>query len=161
MTMLTDAIAEQIELLPPPTDRVPPDALGYGVDLSCVTDLTPSLAEVDPNTVRAIGEALIRRLTSPRGSVVDDQAYGYDLRALCNRGVTVEALARVASLARAECMKDDRLIEARVTLTYAQAGQSLSVVVYATPHPPSGTFSLTFFVTADGAQLIGSIDQHG
>ncbi len=161
MTYLTDLMAAHVAELGPAVDRVAPDALGYGTDLSCVTDLTPALDEVDPQSTRAIGESLVRRLISPRGSVVDDQAYGYDLRGLCNRGVTNEQLLRVASLARAECLKDDRVIEARVTLVYAAQTKQLRVEIIVTPQASDATFTLTFFVTADGVELQASIDQHG
>jgi hypothetical protein len=37
----------------------------------------------------------------------------------------------------------------------------MSVVIAVTPHATDDEFSLTFFVTADGVQLVGSINQHG
>ena len=159
MTLLQDFIAAQLARLPI-VDRVAPQQLGYGVDLSCVTDITPDAAEVDPMTPRAIGESLARRFISPRTSVLDDNAYGLDLRARLNSGQTRSALTALRSQIRVECLKDDRVSDADVTLTFPSRAE-MSVVIAITPHASDDMFSLTFFVTADGVQLIGSINQHG
>lgn len=160
MTTLSDFVDEEIILLGPPVDRVAPDTLGYGVDLSCVLDITPDAAEVDPNTTRAIGEALVRRYISPRNSVLDDESYGLDLRARCNAGQTRQDLTRLQSQIRVEALKDDRVSDVSVTLTFPSP-KTMSVALAVTPHALDDVFSLTFFVTADGIQLQGSIDQHG
>jgi hypothetical protein len=161
MTLLQDLVAAQIALLPV-ADRVAPDALGYGVDLSCVLDITPDAAEVDPQSTRALGEALVRRFISPRNSVLDDESYGLDLRARCNAAMAQQELTGLRSMVRRECLKDDRVDDAAVTLTFPRPGQGvMRVAIAITPHETTDTFSLTFFVTADGVQLQGSIDQHG
>lgn len=161
MTLLQDLVAAQVALLPV-ADRVAPDALGYGTDLSCVLDITPHAAEVDPQTTRALGEALVRRFISPRNSVLDDGSYGLDLRARCNSGMPQQELTRLRSMVRMECLKDDRVSDAAVTLTFPPRSQGvMQVAIAVTPHATTETFSLTFFVTADGIQLQGSIDQHG
>jgi len=159
MTLLHDFIAAQLALLPV-VDRVAPQALGYGTDLSCVTDITPDAAEVDPMTPRAIGESLARRYISPRTSVLDDNAYGLDLRARLNTGQTQASLTGLRSQIRVEALKDDRVSDADVTLTFPSRS-AMSVVIAVTPHASDDEFSLTFFVTADGVQLVGSINQHG
>jgi hypothetical protein len=148
-------------LLPPATDRVVPTELGYGVDLSCVTDLTPTLEEVDPRSQRAISEAVVRRYITPRGGVIDDQAYGLDLRSNCNRGITTDALNRLAGSVRAEAKKDDRVEEADATIRYDYARARLPVQVTLTAKDLDEEFDLVFFVTADGIQLAESINKHG
>lgn len=158
MTPLETFIADELALLPV-VDRVAPDALGYGTDLSCVLDITPTADEVDPESPLALGEALVRRFISPRNSVMDDESYGLDLRGRLNTGVTQQDLTRLKSQVRVECMKDDRVSDVAVTLVIS--GRSMRVSLAVTPHSPLETFSLTFFVTADGLQLQGSIDQHG
>jgi len=159
MTLLQDLVAAQIALLPV-ADRVPPDALGYGTDLSCVLDIRPNAEEVDPQSTRALGEALVRRFISPRNSVIDDESYGLDLRARCNSASTRQDLTRLRSQCRVECLKDDRVSDVAVTLTFPEPNR-MHVFFAVTPHPPLDAFSLTFFVSADGVELIGSIDQHG
>jgi hypothetical protein len=159
MTLLHDFIAQQLELLPI-VDRVAPSQLGYGTDLSCVTDITPAADEVSQESPRAIGEALARRFISPRTSVLDDNAYGLDLRARLNAGQTRSQLTALRSQIRVECLKDDRVSDADVTVTFASLS-SMSVAIAVTPQASDDEFSLTFFVTADGVQLVGSINQYG
>jgi hypothetical protein len=159
MTPLETFIAEEIALLPV-VDRVAPDALGYGTDLSCVLDITPTASEVDPQSTRALGEALVRRFISPRNSVIDDESYGLDLRGRLNSGSTQQDLTRLKSQIRVECMKDDRVSDVVVTLAIT-AWRHMRVALAVTPQSPLQTFALTFFVTADGLELQGSIDQHG
>jgi hypothetical protein len=131
----------------------PAGALGYGRDLSCVADVTPDLAEVDPFSRLGIGEAAIRRLTTPRGGLPDDPDYGFDLRAYCNRGSTVQDLRDLAGLTRSELTKDDRIEEARVSVSMPARGE-LTVAVRLTPADPAvEPFDLTFTVTGGGAVL--------
>jgi hypothetical protein len=159
MTQLTDAIDDAIEAIPI-TDRVVPAVLGYGTDLSCITDVTPTVDEVDPRSPTAIGEAVLRRLITPRRGVVDDEGYGFDLRGYCNRGVTESDVRSIAARARAEAKKDDRVSDADVSMTYAD--RRLSVQIIITPEDVTrDDFSLIFYVTADGIQLQESIDRHG
>ena len=160
-TPLETYVAEQVALIPV-IDRVPPDALGYGTDLACVLDITPTLAEVDPISTVAIGEALVRRFITPRGRVLDDGTYGFDLRGQVNKGVTPAGLTRLQSSIRTECLKDDRIDDAVVAVTMTSVASARMRVQIAVSAADSGQdFSLTFFVTADGVQLIQSIDQHG
>jgi len=160
MTLLQDLIAAQTALVPV-VDRVAPDALGYGTDLSCVLDVTPDLDEVDPMSTVAIGEAIVRRFITPRGGVVDDQSYGLDLRGYCNRGVTNEQIVRLQSQCRVEALKDDRVSDAEVSIRWVAAERRLSVRINATAVDSAQEFSLTFFVTADGLLLQESIGAHG
>jgi hypothetical protein len=160
VTLLHDFIAAQLALLPI-VDRVAPQQLGYGTDLSCVTDITPQADEVSQESPRAIGEALARRFISPRTSVLDDNAYGLDLRARLNAGQTRAQLTALRSQIRVECLKDDRVSDADVTVTFVLSPLRMSVAIAVTPHASDDEFSLTFFVTADGVQLVGSINEHG
>lgn len=124
------------------------DALRYGLDLSCVSDLSPTLAEVDPASPSAIVEAVIRRFTTPRGALEDDQDYGQDVRAACNRGVTARDLRALSGVLRGEAQKDDRVALANVTLQAAVNSRELSIQVFITPADPRlQDFAFTFAVT--------------
>ena len=130
----------------------PSSDLGYGVDLSCVSDITEDLAEVDPFSRQAIAEAVISRLTTARGSLPDDPDYGIDLRSYCNRGVTAAELRNLSGSCRSEILKDDRVEDATVGVIVA--GPALSVGVRLTPaNPAVEPFSLTFVVTSGSATL--------
>jgi hypothetical protein len=127
---------------------IPTGELGYGADLSCVLDLSEDLTEVDPFSVRAIGEATVRRLLTARGSLPDHRDYGLDVRGMCNRGVPVAELRDLGGQVRNEISKDDRIESAAVTVT-SQAGGQLDFAVRITPAVIGLTpFSLTFAVVS-------------
>jgi hypothetical protein len=127
---------------------LPSGELGYGADLSCVLDLTDDLAEVDPLSPVAIGEATLRRLLTARGSLPDHRDYGLDVRGMCNRGVPYSELRDLAGQVRNEISKDDRIESATVTVTL-QAGGRLDFAVRITPAVVGLVpFSLTFAVVS-------------
>lgn len=136
-------LAKLERIAPAPT---PP--FGYGADLSCAEDLTPTMDVVDPFSVRAIGEAIARRLDTPRGALVDDPDYGLDLRGYLNRGTTIAELNALADRVRTEVSKDDRIASARVVVT-SQTTRELRVAIVVTPVAlDAGPFSLTLAVTS-------------
>jgi hypothetical protein len=127
-------------------------ALGYGTDLSCVSDITDELTEVDPLSQQAVGEAVIRRLTTARGTLPDDPDYGIDLRTYANRGTTLTELRELSGMCGSEILKDDRIDDASVSVT--SSGRSLTVAVRLTLAIPGvAPFGLTFTVTSGSAVL--------
>lgn len=156
MTVFTDAIAagqaELTRLMPAPVEP-----FGYGVDLSCVSDLTDSLAEVNAFAPLGIAEALIRRLTCPRGGLPDDPDYGYDLVALLNRGASDANLLEYGALIRGECRKDDRVDDVLPTLTMESITRTLFVRLQVKAVDPAlRVFEFTLAVT-DAGVLLASI----
>lgn len=142
-------IAELARLVPQPTGD-----LGYGNDLSCVSDLTEDLAEVDPFSMQAISEAAIRRLTTPRGSLPDDRNYGIDVRSYANRATAIAELRELSGRCALELAKDDRIDTATVTSTQDPLSYSLRLSVVITPASPTlNPFTLTFAVTSGAAVL--------
>lgn len=151
------AIAAELSTLTREVD-VPTGQLGYGTDLSCVLDVTPTLDEVDPMSRVAVAQAVIRSLITPRGAVLDAPDYGLDLRGMLNRGLTNTEIRALADQCRAEARKDDRVEDATVTMTYTDSTKTMDVrVVLQCVDPVLGTFDFVFAVTADGAALIESI----
>lgn len=147
MTLVLDSIAAQVLEL----DQLvatPQPPFGYGRDLSCVDDITPTLDDVDPFSVQAVSEATIRRLSTARGTLVDDPDYGLDLRSYCNRGVPARELAQLAGGIRNEVTKDDRIETATVTASLAGTNE-LRVQITITPvDPATEPFRLTLAVTS-------------
>jgi len=155
-TSVRDAIvagqAELTRVVDPPTGD-----LAYGIDLSCVTDVTEALDEVDPNSPTGIAEAAIRRLTTPRGGLIDDPDYGINLTGYLNKGTTTEELRTLVGDIRNELRKDDRIDDVDATIEYIAATNSMRVKVVFTPADPDlDTFTLTFTVDNTEA-LIESI----
>ncbi|MBN8609644.1 MAG: hypothetical protein J0L92_03620 [Deltaproteobacteria bacterium] len=153
--LVLDAIAADVAMLTrvvePPTDPI-----GWGSDLSCGEDLTEGMDEVTGQ--RLLAEAVIRRLTTPRGSLPDvrsldlrDRNYGLDLASYLNRGVTALEVRALATNVRSEVSKDDRLANVSVTVTPSPTGSSLAVELRITPRDSRlGPFSLVLAVTDAG-----------
>lgn len=151
--VITTELAKLTRLEPTPVEP-----FAYGVDTLGVSDWTDTLDEVDPLSVLGISEALLRRLQTPRGTLQDDSNYGVDLRAFLNRPTTSRSVLEITSEVRGEVLKDDRVIEALVTVTF-QSQKLLRVKVDATPADPDtgGPFTLTLAVTS-GAVLLEAIN---
>ena len=148
----TAAAGELERVVLPPTGD-----LGYGRDLSCTTELLPGLAEVDPMSPRAIAEAAVRRLITPRGALPDDANYGLDLRSFANRGVPYQELRDLSGMVRNELVKDDRIDDVTVEVTLL-APSSLRINVRFVPADPTLTpFPLVFSVGADGAITVEAL----
>lgn len=146
--IVLDAIDAEIAALarevPTPTGD-----LGYGRDLSCVTGLSPDLAEVDPQSPRAIGQAVLRRITTRRGALPDDPSYGVDVRAYANRGTTRTERLELAGVVRLEAAKDDRVEDLVVEVTEPEP-HTLDVTITITPADPRiRPFRLVFAVTPE------------
>lgn len=89
----------------------------YGQDFSCATDLETTLVTVSGRTT--VIHAIVRRLGTPRGRLKGDPDYGFDLAGYCNDDVTPRDIAWIKSQIEAECLKDERVLGARATVTLA------------------------------------------
>jgi hypothetical protein len=125
----------------------PEDPFYYGRDLSCVTDITETLEEVDPASPVAVVQAVARRYLTERGSLPDDPNYGFDIRGFLNRATPVRELSDVAGQARLEALKDDRVEDAQVVVSMpstSEIGVSVTLtLVDPTVDPISFTLALT------------------
>ena len=70
----------------------------------------------------AVAQMILRRWSTPRGRLIDDANFGYDLTALLSAPVTPASLSKAASNAAAEAQKDERVVKAQVTITLNAAG---------------------------------------
>lgn len=91
----------------------------YGKDLSCVADLDPSMVEVGGNTVLA--QACARRLLTPRGTLIDDPDYGYDLEQWIGADIGPADVAGIQVAIQQELLKDERVNACVAVVTYSQA----------------------------------------
>jgi hypothetical protein len=131
--------------------------LGYGTDFAGSHDLTETMDEIeDPNSVRAIADAAMRRLDTPRGGLIDDETYGKDVRALLNKGLTAAQIDAEAREIDSEVEQDDRIEKATTTVTPGGTplGSRLRVSIRIVPVDPRlGDFTLTFSATDAGLIL--------
>ena len=124
-------------------------ATDYGTDLACVTDLDPNMAEITGR--RVLAEALARRLTCPRGGLIDDPTYGYDLRAFLNADIDTPTLSRIAGQVAAECLKDERVVGCSASVLFPSAG-IMVVTVNVTDF--AGPFPLVLSITAVNVTIL-------
>lgn len=145
---LAEGLAAETQLVETPI------ASGYGVDLHCTTDIREDLAEVDPDSDEAIGEAIFRRWTCNRGENPDDLEYGRNVTSLLNRGMTFADLAAEAGLLRAEAEKDERVDTCVVTLTQSNGGRDVRVAATVTPKDPNREPFRFVVAVSDGKALL-------
>ncbi len=149
MTVVHEAIAAALAELEP--ERNAPTApFGYGADISCVADLAEDMGEVSGR--RALAEALVRAITTPRGSLADALERGIDLRSYLNRGVTRDELLSIEGTVRAEWRKDDRVAAVDVTVTFSANTKTLRGRGRITPVAGDG-FDLVFALTDAGVAI--------
>lgn len=120
----------------------------FGTDIA-----TPGLLDIDPyfievSGVDALGQALGRRLVTPRGSLEGDPAYGYDLRTHLNDDSP--DVGTIGAEVAAELLKDERVARARASATFD--GSTLTVSVDALT--ALGPFRLTLDVSAVSTSLL-------
>lgn len=102
----------------------------YGLDIamnSTATGMDPMLGTVSGR--RCLSEALARRLQTPLGRLIDDPNYGYDLTSELGDDLGPGDLARIASQAASECLKDERVIGCTGTATLAEGTMTVGLVV--------------------------------
>ncbi|WP_437279354.1 hypothetical protein WME90_02000 [Sorangium sp. So ce375] len=123
---------------------------GFGADLDCADDLRDDLRMAGPTL--ALAQAAYRRLTTPRGGVIDAPDYGFDLRSLLSRGMTPAELAAVPGLVRGELTKDERFEDVE---TRARKLDSATLELVIRCRTSVGPFELTMNVTAAAAAFAG------
>lgn len=128
----------------------PADATELGVDIACTDDIPAGFPLVSGYTTLA--QSIYRRLTSPRGSVIDAPDYGLDVREYLSRGLTQAQLAAMPGEIRAEVLKDERVHDCSVTVVSStDTVLELAFSVQA----EDGPFTFTVSVSEAGATLNG------
>lgn len=83
-----------------------------GSDIAGVFDIDPALSVVTGRT--ALAQAVLRRLTTPRGGLIGSPTYGYDVAALI--GSTVPP-SIVEQRVLEQCLLEEEIVDARCTVT--------------------------------------------
>ena len=128
----------------------------FGRDLMTVVDahgnvdLTPGMLE---STGRAVlAQSLVRRQTTPRGSVIDAPNDCFDVRDWLSDGFSDKRISQLRGTIRAELMKDARVLDVKVTVTYDTAAKKLTI--REDVESSDGPFSLTLTVTSLTIELL-------
>jgi hypothetical protein len=96
-----------------------------GIDIDCVTDIDPQLSLA--YGIRNLGNALLRRLITPRGSLLYDPDYGLDLRAYLNAGLSDGEVTGLAGAVALELEKDERVASAEASMTFIRQAGALRI----------------------------------
>jgi phage baseplate assembly protein W len=141
-----DAIAAGLAALTQETPFPAPPLL-WGSDVSCDQDLDPSTV-LDPSSFVVLAQAIHRRLQTPRGKLIDDPTYGWDLRGELNKGITLAQVDGISRRVRSEVLKDDRIKSAQVTVQTMNVAQQIRVIIDVVPFDPTtGTFRAILIAT--------------
>ena len=127
-----------------------PNPVAWGGDLFCVNDLTPDMRTVQGDDPSVVVQAIFRKLTTPKGRLLDDLGYGFDLRSVLG-GKTVAEIAMLESAILTEILDDDRIDPSVSVRVRVQDGGDCDVSISGTLTNPSLTaFSLTMALTDSG-----------
>jgi hypothetical protein len=97
------------------------------------------------------GNAIARRLSTPRGSLHYDESYGFDIRGSLNAGFTQTQIAGLQSAITAEVEKDERVQSCDTTVVYTFATSSLRITLVL--DDGDGPFELIMLVTDTSVEL--------
>jgi hypothetical protein len=92
----------------------------FGTTLSCTFDLDSMGAVVSGLT--ALSQALVRRISTPRGRLLTDPNYGYDIQGELNDDVTTQQVGQIANNMDSEFLKDQRVFSSSTTVTLQSDG---------------------------------------
>ena len=124
----------------------------FGSDLAGTTDLFADMRET--SGLALLGDALYRRLITPRGRLLDDPNYGYDLTQWINADVDASDIDQMQQNIRAECLKDQRVLSATATTNLTNADVLVITIAVTTA---LGPFSLVLAVSAVGVTVLSTV----
>jgi hypothetical protein len=125
-------------------------SVDFGIAWSCITDVTPTFARVTGR--RLLAEAVVRRITTRKGQLIDDPNYGIDVRDWLNEGMTPPHLARLAGTIDGELVKDERIIASKTRTAFDPRTSVLTVTTAL--EDGDGPFTLVAAISALSVQLL-------
>jgi phage baseplate assembly protein W len=121
----------------------------FGKGISCVPDLGDFFVLKSGHAL--LGEALARRLSTPRGTLFYAPEYGRDVRIYLSETLTGDALARIAAEVEAEVERDERVTKASATVT-APTLEQLQIAL--SLETGEGPFTLVLAVSAVTVEIL-------
>jgi hypothetical protein len=128
----------------------------FGTDLATIMqpdgsiDLDPGMSEVGGRA--ALIQRCCRRITTPRGSVIDSPNDCVDIRAFVRAGVLASTPTNLQIQLQKEFAKEQGVISAAVGVNYNMQTSTLTVTINLTSS--YGPLSLTFMLTAGNIALL-------
>jgi hypothetical protein len=99
---------------------------------------------------RVVAEAIVRRWQTPRGGLIDDPNYGFDLSDFLSDDIDTAGLNRIKNSAKAEALKDERVIGVDLNLTFISG----VMMVTANVTTAAGPFKLVVSVSQVSTTLL-------
>ncbi len=130
------------------------DPHGFGRDLACLQDLSPTMEEIEGDAV--LEQDLVHRIETPRGGLVDDADYGKDAAGLLSEGLMPGELAALPRQFEAEFRKDDRVESVTSETTRVDARDGVSLRSRFRIETAAGPFRFTTDVSAAGVLVTES-----
>lgn len=121
----------------------------FGSDLSCVNDCTPDFAEVTGRIL--IAQRVARRYITPRGRLIDDPNFGFDMTQFVNDDLSPADIARIRAGAEAEALKDEEVLAASVSIAVSVVGLMIVTVIL---QDAKGPFTLVLNVSEVTVQIL-------
>lgn len=123
----------------------------FGSDLDFVDDIP--LNDAMASGLKNLGNAMARRLITPRGSLTYDLGYGTDVRQYLNEGVTRADVSAIVAAIQQELESDERVQRANVTnLDLNEAASSITVEIKMDTE--AGPFTLVLAIGAVSAEVL-------
>lgn len=150
-SVLLDALSVLEAEITPATGAITGD-LGYGSDLYCDGDATDDFRELPGSDPLLVVQAILRRVTTPRGTLLDDSGYGEDVARMLHQGMTPADKKASADMLSAEVLEDDRVLSCTVELTAIPQG--LNVRIRGELADGKGPYSLTMVASGEATLLV-------
>ncbi len=116
-------------------------ATDYGLDVDCGTDLDPMLRDVTGE--RLMAQAMLHRLMTRQGMLLDDPFYGFGINDLLSEETTDAELAIICRRMSSELEKDERVANADVVGVRTEEAGAFNYEFGITGHGAAGPFALT------------------
>lgn len=141
-----------------PTAFVPDQFAALGIDIASIPDLDPGFTLV--SGYRELGEAIARRLETPRGSLWYAPDYGTDIRGRLNDSIDAAssddpAIHAIKNDIEREAEKDQRVLAATADVTFDLSSSVLTIDLRM--DTAAGPYALVLVADALTVQLLSVI----
>jgi hypothetical protein len=133
------------------TTQLPAAAVNFGTCWGTPNGDDLSMPSYMATGNQVVAEALLRRLGTTRGQLIDDPNYGYNVMDLVSDDLGPKDIAYAQQQIAQECLKDERVSGASVTLVLSVAGL-LTISIFVTT--AAGPFKLVVSVSATSVTLL-------
>jgi hypothetical protein len=127
-------------------------ATNFGRDISCTDGIKTGRFV---SGVRLVAEALYRRFTTPRGSLLGADNYGLDLTSFL--GADARVLRSLPGQAQNEALQDERINRCEVTMTTESQAGRVSATLTVECETDEGPFELQLSVSEVSVELLGVV----